>query len=202
MHSLWSFIAGIYSDLIYAGLWNKPPTWLFNQPKKQLECIYEDVIWADISFSQYERNIILAAVKDLEYFCNGLIKINVIFTLDPNDFDTINNDNVLLKVKSDHSAITSADGYYQSTVIGLCDYMEAGNRRLYLVEDRLKDYHVYRTTAIHELGHFIYMWHTQAPSIMHKHNHNNILYPTYNDAKELAKIWKCPIKMIRYFKLT
>lgn len=201
MHSLWSFIAGVYSDLIYAGLWNKPPTWLFNQPKKQLQCAYDGIIWGDVSFSEYERKVILQAVKDLEYFCNGLIKLEIVFNLDPNDIETINNDCVLLKEDSNNPSIQKADGYYQSKVLGLCDYMEAGNRRLYLVHDRLLDYHVYRTTAIHELGHFISMWHTPAPSIMHKNNNNNVLYPTYNDAKELADVWLCPIEMLRYFRL-
>lgn len=201
MKLLWSIASEIYSSLVLGGLEISPPNFLFNQPQKQLECVYSDTILADVNFPDYERKLILEAKKDLELFCNGAIELEIRFELNSEDIDTIRNNCVLLRVSANHPSIKESDERIQNTTLGLCDYMANKTRRLYLVPERLTDPITYRTTAIHELGHFIGLGHTGRPSIMHKHNYSRVLYPTRIDAKELAKVWNYKPEQFRYFKL-
>ncbi len=145
--------------------------------------------------------MILEAKKDLESFCNGLIELDIKFNLDSEDKETIRNNCVLLRVSPNHPSIIESDEKFQSTTLGLCDYMTNETRRLYLVPERLTNLIAYKTTATHELGHFIGLGHTARPSIMHKSNYSKVLYPTYNDAQEMAKAWGYKPEQFRYFKL-
>ncbi len=145
--------------------------------------------------------MILEAKGDLESFCNGLVEIDIRFNLDSEDKETIRNNCVLLRVSPNHPSIVESDEKLQNTTLGLCDYMANDTRRLYLVPERLTNPIAYKTTATHELGHFIGLGHTKRPSIMHKHNYNKVLYPTYNDAQEMAKAWNYKPEQFRYFKL-
>lgn len=201
MKLLWSLASELYSDLVIGGFNIHPPRFLFHQPQEKLECIWSCTILADTNFPEFERQLIIEAKKNLESFCNGAIEIDITFDLDSEDKETIRNSCVLLRVSSNHPSIIKSDEKLQSRTIGLCDYMPNDTRRLYLVTDRLDNPIAFRTTAIHELGHFIGLGHTERPSIMHKRNYNKVLYPTYVDAQELAKVWNYKPEQFRYFKL-
>lgn len=201
MKWFWNFISDIYSELVVAGLSLPTPKLLFHQPNYKLKCCYQETILADRNFTETERYLITEARKDLEHFCNGMIALDIRFELDPEDKETIRDNCVLLRVEVTHPSIVESDAKLESITLGLCDYMRNKTRRLYLVPERLTNPITFRTTAIHELGHFIGLSHTEKPSIMHKHNNNNILYPTYIDAVELSKVWNCDIQDLRYFKL-
>ena len=201
MKLLWSLASELYSDLIIGGLEFPPPKFLFNKPKGQLECVYSDTILADVNFPDNERKMILEANKDLEYFCNGAITLDIRFELDSEDIETVRQNCVLLRVSASHPAIKESDEKIQNTTLGLCDYMQNDTRRLYLVPERLTNPITYRTTAIHELGHFIGLSHIERPSIMYRHNYSRVLYPTYKDAQEFARVWNYKPEQFRYFKL-
>lgn len=201
MKFLWSVAAEVYSDLVLAGLEIAPPKLLFHQPKRKLDCAYSDVIFADKKFTDNERKLILEANQDLESFCNGLIQLDIVFELDAEDKETIRNNCVLLRVAPTHPSIIASDETLKNTTLGLCDYMANDTRRLYLVPERLQNPITFRTTAIHELGHFIGLDHTKPNSIMYKHNTNRVLYPTRIDAQEVAKIWHYDPEQFKYFKL-
>lgn len=202
MKMLWKIISNIYTELVVgAGLPIDPPYFLFNQPNRRLQCEYHDIILVDKTFTTKQQELIRAALKDLQYFCNGLIEINLIFDLDPEDKERIKNHSVLLNVDSSHPAIEASDERLQAKTLGLCEWLDNDTKRLYLVQERLPTDIIFRTTAIHELGHFIGMGHTEIPSIMHKNNNSNVLYPTYKDAKELSEVWDVYPGYFRYFKM-
>lgn len=202
MKFLWSLAAEIYCDLVSgAGLKIAPPKFLFHQPKQKLKCIYSDIILADVNFTENEKKLIFEAVEDLEYFCNGLINLEILFKLDPGDQETINHNDVLFRATSNHPSIVSSDEHLKAKTLGLCDYMDNDTRRLYLVSERLTNPIIFRTTAIHELGHFIGLAHTKPDSIMYKNNTNRVLYPTIKDAQELGRVWNYKAENFRYFKL-
>lgn len=163
--------------------------------------MYQDIIYVDKTFTPDEQKLIMEAVKNLEEFCNGMIELFLSFELDPDDYDTIRNNSVLLRVNSDHEAIVTSDARIDGYTIGLCDYMSNDTRRLYLVMDRLPGSIIFRTTTIHELGHFIGLGHIDSPSIMHRRNNSNVLYPTLKDAKEVSTRWNVYYKDLKYFKL-
>jgi hypothetical protein len=197
----WSLACDLYTDLTIGGLDIVPPKFLFNQPKEKLECIYSDTILADTNFPNNERKLILEAKRDIEYFCNGAIELDIRFELDSKDKEAICSNNVLLRVTANHPHIKQSDERLESTTLGLCDWMHNDTIRLYLVPERLSNPISYRTTAMHELGHFISLDHTQRPSIMHKSNYSRVLYPTEIDARELARVWNYKPEQFRYFKL-
>ena len=201
MKLFWKFLSNMYSGLVVGGaIRMEPPKFLFNQPSRKLQCLYQDLVLVDKSFTDEEKKLIVLAIKDLEYFCNGLIQIIPKFDLDPEDQETIKNNSVLLKVGPDHPSIVASDEKLELNTIGLCEYMENDTKRLYLVNGRLHNDIMFRTTAVHEFGHFIGLGHTPMPSIMHKSN-NSVLYPTREDALELSRIWKIYPGHLKYFKL-
>lgn len=201
MKFFWSVLSHIYTDLHEEGfVSDKPPAFLFNKPKKKLECQYSDVILVDKSFDQEEQKLIIEALKNLEDFCNGLVQIILKFDLDPNDTERISNNSVLIKATPEHPDVYHFDGYNQTQCLGLCTYKKNNTCRLYLVADRLCTATLFRTTAIHELGHFISLGHTEMPSIMHKSN-CSVLYPTFKDACEMAHVWSCTPYDFKFFKL-
>lgn len=145
--------------------------------------------------------MILESLDDLQSFCNGLICLEIRFELDGYDDEAIRNNCVLLRVDGYHPSIVASDEKIKSNTIGLCNYMQNDTKRLYLVHDRLDHPITFKTTAIHELGHFIGLDHTGRQSIMHKSNFSSVLYPTYIDAIEMSKVWGVDPEDLRYFKL-
>jgi len=199
----WKILSYIYSDLVASiGLNIAPPDFLFYKPNKKIDRYSQQIVLADKNFTIKERKLILEAIRNLEYFCNGMIEINIIFELDSENKETLNNHSVLLRVDASHPSIAASDEKLEaSTTLGLCEYMANDTKRLYLVIERLQDDIGFRTTTIHEFGHFIGLDHTSKPSIMYKHNNRNVLYPTHKDAIELAHKWGQLPNDFRYFML-
>lgn len=182
-----------------AGLNIPPSQRFFNQPSAStLEDEYE--IHADISFPEHERYYLKQAAKEFTYFSNDKILFNIQFDLDPDDQEMIDNQSVIIRADKYHPVVVEADGYHRTTALGLCQYRPVGSI-IYMVHDRLSYPITYRTVAIHELGHFVGMDHTANPSIMGRYNYNDVLYPTYNDAVEFARVYQCSPEELRYFKL-
>jgi hypothetical protein len=195
-----SILAKIYCQLVVAGLNISPPAWLFHRPKKQLKCRYHGVILADKNFTDKEQQLILQAKHELEMFCNGSILLTISFDLDPTNQEVINNCNTLLRVNGNHPDIILYDPNFKNNIFGLCCCITASIRTLYLVTERLTTANTFKTTAIHELGHFIGLNHTKSPSIMHEYNYDQIIFLTYIDALEMSRAWQCPVQDLCYFK--
>ena len=194
-------MARIYSDLIIGGIKLPRLDLVFHKPNKKQSCLYQGIIFADSNFTDAERLLILEGLDDLHFFCNGLVELEIVFNLDASDEDSIRNNHVLLRVDGYHEAIIEADKNHEARVLGLCEYMDNETIRLYLVAERLHGPISFKTTAIHELGHFLGLGHTAKPSIMHKSNSSNVLYLTKIDAQEMAEVWEIDVKDLRYFRL-
>ena len=201
MKLFWRILSEIYSNLVVAGLKISPPNFLFYIPKKKLSCQYTATILADINFTDNERRLILEGLNDLHQFCNGIFELQILFVLDPEDHERVNNNYIILRVSPTHPSIVASDEKVESTTIGLCEYMENKTVRLYLVPERLTNPIMFRTTTIHELGHFLGLGHTERPSIMHKLNYETVLYPTRRDAEAFGKLTGLAPESFKYFKL-
>ena len=201
MKFFWSLLAEIYTDLFISGIKWAPPKFLFNQPKIKIPVTLTEIIHADIAFTEEERQYILQAAKDMEFFTNGWFNFDIVFDLDTGNYDAFLDESIMLRVDGYNENIVESDKIHNNTTIGLCRYWDDGTRDIYMVYDRLHDPITWRTTAIHELGHFIGLSHTNGRSIMHKCNSGKILYPTYTDAQEFAKVYNCLPTDLRYFKL-
>lgn len=180
-----------------AGINWSPPKILFNQPKYKLEHKYIFNIIADNTFSIEERIYINAAIKNFEYFCNGILKFNIEYTL--GHFDNVVSGHIILKVDANIEAIKFSDKKISARTLGLYAKYSDNLGIIYLVSERLYNSITFRTTTIHELGHLIGLDHTNINSIMHKINCSNILYPTYIDAKEFGLKYKCDPENLKYF---
>lgn len=191
----WNILSRIYCYLIINNIISIKPNFLFNKPRFKLSCAYKDYIYADTSFTKNERILLKNAVSDIEYFCNGLIKLNIIYE------DHTDNCNILIKAEEDHPSIIKSDNEFDCNTLGLCEWMTDNTRRLCLVYKRLSNNITFTTTATHELGHFLGMSHTDIPSIMYKYNMYKVPYLTLIDAKAFASIWNIDFRMLRYLKL-
>jgi len=200
MKIFWKLLSRIYCNLVVAGLQIDPPPILFNKPKQKFTEKYVVRILADETFTPIERSYILSGIEDLTKFCNGMITFDIIFTLDYYDEFNIQ-DSILLRVKSNHQSIVESDEKIKNTTLGLYKYIDKHISIIYLVHDRLNGPVVFRTTVIHELGHFLGLHHTIRESIMHRSNFGHVLYPTYQDAVEFAKVYNCNPEDLIYFKL-
>lgn len=200
MKFFWNLACELYTGLVTAGIKIPPSHRFFNQPKAATDIQIVEEIHGDISFPEHERYYILQAAKDFQYFSNDQITFDITFDLDPTDKQAVEDQAIILRVDKTHPIIVEMDGYYKHNTLGLCHFREDKDA-IYMVHDRLSNPITYRTTAIHELGHFVGMDHTVGRSIMYKHNNNGVLYPTYIDAVELAEVYDCKPEDFRYFKL-
>lgn len=180
------------------------PKQLFNQPSKPLECKWKETIYADKNFTEIERLYILEALDNLHYFCNGLIQLEIEFTLDPSDKATLQEHCVLLKAKSDWKIISDSTEHYKTNIVGLCVYNRNQTRHLYVVIDRLYCGAAYKSVILHELFHLLWLNHTAKPSIMYEHC-VNLVHPTIIDAQEIIRVWdtedELSLQDLRYLKL-
>lgn len=201
MQLLHKIAAIIYCDLVVEfGLKLSVPHWLFNKPDVKLEHTYTEFIHADINFTEKERDLIRQAARNLEWFCNGFLQVDIEFDWDP-IWKVPENAAVILRVPASDTTIAEADGYFKNTVLGLCSWTNKHSTIIHLVHDRLENEHTFRTTALHELGHYMGMSHTAKPSIMYKSNYTGVLYMTYKDAVEFGRRFGLNPEYLRYFKL-
>ncbi len=202
MNNIWNIVCNIYCYL-HNYINNIPRiSLLFNKVKLPLLCKWEEVIHADQNFTLEERAIILHALDDLLFFCNGLIKLQIIFDLDSKNLSFIDYNNTFIRADSSLHSIENADKRAKNNIFGLCEYKHNNSiKTLYIVVERIKTYNEFKTVVLHELGHALYMGHTMKPSIMHAYNYDDIAYLTYADGLEFAKIWHINVQDLRYLKL-
>ncbi len=200
MKLFWRIVALAYSQIRLCGFNLPLYSFLFNKPKVKFHETIIETLHADTAFDLRERNLILEAAEDIYRFTNHRIKFDIIFDLEQGD--DIYSSCVIIKANSTNQYIQDADKEFKNNVIGLCYYRENETKSVHLVGDRLAtSKNLFRTTAVHEFGHYIGMDHTARGSIMQPINSNLVLYPTYIDAVELAKVWKCLPTDFEYFKL-
>lgn len=200
MKLFWKIIASLYSDLKMSGI--KLPTYsfLFNKPKMNFDTTIIELVSGDVSFDDRERALILEAANDMYRFTNKRILFNITFDLESGD--NINNKNVIIKSTSDQEHVQKADERHDNPVIGLCYYRDDNTKSIHMITDRLLySDEIFRTTVIHEMGHYLDMTHTNEPSIMQPIISHVVAYPTYIDAVELARVWNCLPSELGYFKL-
>lgn len=200
MQFLYKAAASIYCELVVLGNFRlTPPLWLFNKPKRSIPHTYTEVILADHNFNNKERWLIEEAVHNMEWFLNGFIRFEVKFEWDSNQIIP-DNQGVILRAAPTDKTITYADGYFKSKILGLC-LIQNEKIAIHLVSERLQDQHLFRTTVLHELGHYLGMGHIELPSIMHAYNYNQVLYMTRKDAEEFGKLFNLNPEALQYFKL-
>ncbi len=198
----WSIVCELYTSLVLFGYDLPPPKALFNQPKGQSTVQFVETLRADFTFNSEERVQILRAIKDIERFTNDLILFEIEFDLNPSDEETIYNQSVIIRAREDHPALVPWDNKSKGVrALGLCFSKDNYTKNLYIVPNRISNNILFRTTMIHEFGHFIGLGHEPKQSIMHAVNYNTVLYPTYIDAAAFAKLYNCSPEEFCYFKL-
>lgn len=201
MKLFWRIVTSIYTDLKISGFNLPPYSFLFHKPTIKFPKTIIETVRAEVRFTPRERELILEAAEDVFRFTNKRIKFNITFDLELDEIVPYE-ENIIMKSHSDEEYIKEADKKYENNVIGLCYYGDGKGKSIYLVTDRLdRSENLFKSTAIHEFGHYLGMTHTTGRSIMQPINSNSVPYPTYIDAVELAKIWKCLPSDLGYFKL-
>ena len=179
-----------------------PPEALFNQPKGHSTFQFVETFRADFTFNPEERAEIVRAAKDLSRFTNDLIIFEIEFDLNPNDEEAIYSESVIIRANENHPALTVWDNKTTGVrALGLCFPKDNYTKNLYIVPDRISNNILFRTTMIHEFGHYVGLGHEAKKSIMHAINYNTVLFPTRIDAVAFAKLYNCSPEEFCYFKL-
>lgn len=200
MKRVWRLICLLYTDFVINFINIKAPDFLFHKPKFKITPFRTQVIHADISFSSEKRKLISEAADDIYRFTNERVKFDIVYDYNPYD-NVYYMGSLLVNANAETGVVKSYEDHHKITIIGLCCFLDCGYRDIYLVCDRISSDLMFKTTLIHELGHYIGADHVDGDGIMNAVNSNRILFPTYVDAVELAKSWKCLPSDFRYFKL-
>lgn len=201
MKWIYHILAVIYTKFVFYFFKISPPNFLFHKPKSNFPITWIEEIHADESFTTKERQHILEAAADISKFSNGWFLFDIKFDLKITDESACTIPSILIRSDHKDEVISYSDGYFKTKILGLYYRGNNNTRTIHLVEDRLNNDTFWRTVTIHELGHLIGLQHTKKPSIMHKNINHNVLYPTYLDAVEFAKLYGCEPNDLRYFKL-
>ena len=194
-----NIISHLYTSLVILGIKISPPSILFNNPKNKIDAFKAETIHADMAFNETERQHILHAVEEWHKFSNQSVQLNIEFDLDakiPFNYQT-----TIIKTAITDPITAESDGYFKCNILGLCKPNADETVDLYIVHDRLTDPIKFRTTVMHEIGHFLGLDHTPNKSIMACKNYGDVLHLTYKDAVEFANKYKCQPADLRYFKL-
>jgi hypothetical protein len=201
MGLFWKLLAKVYTCLFTCGIALPPSKRLFHQPLEPLPYTYIETLHADVNFDPLERELILQAAHDWEYFANGFFKIEIVFDLEPDT--SCGQDGKIFKVAAAHEDVVKADGYHKTTIYGLCAYwtMKSGfvRRELLIVSERLENPLLFKMVVVHELGHYIWLSHIKGHGVMYDYINGNVLYPTLADAKEYESKFDIDIANLRYF---
>jgi hypothetical protein len=180
------------------GLRFKPPSILLNKVKYSATTELIEEIHADTSFTPTERLYIIQAAKEWELFSNNRIKFNIIFDLNLVDYSLMANKSTIIRVHSSSNVVKCMDEKNKYNTLGLCYYSSDTIRTIYIVFDRLNDYNLFKLVAMHELGHYINLEHTEGNSIMNMYIKGNRYYPSYIDAVEYGSKWNVNPKDCKY----
>lgn len=204
MRLIWKLIARVYSQILFLGLPLSPVKQMFNQPATSLPYTYIETFHGDINFNNIERELILQAIQDWEYFSNGFFRVNISFDLDPTiGYD--GKDGQILKTAITHEDVVKADGYYKIIIYGLCSYQKMEDtgyikRKLMIVSERLENPFLFKAVVIHEIGHYLWLSHIKKRGIMHDYiDGSTPPYLTLNDAKEYGSKFDIDVENLRYF---
>lgn len=205
MKLFWRIATAIYCELFSLGITVRKINWFFNNPNYQLENQMNLTILADTAFTSEERAHIMAATDHVNFFCNGFATITILFTLDQDNQEEINNNSILLREDDKSKLIEQEDKNHNTSILGMCYHNSNHTRKLLLVTNRLYSKNLFQITTAHELLHALFLGHTEKPSIMHAFiSNNNLLFPTELDAQELVRVWGedyyINIQDLRYFK--
>lgn len=167
---------------------------------KWTDATYRLILHADIRFTEMERRAILEACDEWLRFTKQRMLFEVVFDYDRFDVDLAMSANLILKAKPKFHLIKEYDKEYNCHAIGLCFIPNNHQYILLMVDGRLPNYTVFKTTTMHELGHVLGMCHTEPDSIMQPHN--TTLNFTERDAQEFCRVHGCALSDLDYSKTT
>jgi hypothetical protein len=140
-------------------------------------------IYIDISFNKEERQAILKACDKWFEFSDGMIYFNPIFSLSKYDIETIEKEDVMLRVSSDFYMISDGEKEYKTKPIG---YYRSWNKNRQILLLPYKENKFFLGTIMHELGHSVGLMHIEGQGVMHQYT--GIEYFTIDDQKEFERI--------------
>jgi Zn-dependent peptidase ImmA (M78 family) len=123
------------------------------------------LLHGDRDFNGKQRNLIEDVIDEWYRFTKGKLLFHIEFDLHKNDVDAPMRDDLIFKVNSKFCLVRRWDEQNNITGLGYC-YNKRKRGSLYMVSDRLTDDNAFKTTLMHELGHYIGLDHTPKGSIM------------------------------------
>lgn len=154
------------------------------------------VLRGDIDFNPCQRVATEDAINEWYEFTKGRFLFHVEYNLRKTDLDAPINDDLIFKVNSRFCHIKTWDK--QNGVIGLGFCNNSSNHGIiYMVDDRLNNHMDFKTTMMHELGHYVGLEHTLEGSIMYKFS-SSIKKFTQLDGLEFCDKYGCELTDLHY----
>lgn len=129
------------------------------------------VLRGDMDFTPCQRVATEDAISEWYEFTKGRFLFHVEYDLKKTDLDAPMNDDLIFKVNSKFCHIKTMDKQYEAKICGLCNNSSKLGT-IYMVDDRLDNHMEFKTTMMHELGHYVGLDHTPEASIMYKNSNS------------------------------
>lgn len=162
----------------------------------------EVVMHGDTSFSPEERAIVSQAALEWNLATNNRAHFTVIWDL---NFDSISSlrqhrtDNLVLRIDSNNPLAEKVDDGYRKLMGAVVHTNPQEPQRLYLLMDRLADYHKMMSVTAHELGHVLWLNHNDNPSaLMNISLHGSECLITRSDLQAFCQLYHCQVDDTRW----